>query len=158
MIQVQNIYPVLAMNAQTTSTSGGSLVSSGIKLKGYKYATILVYASTAAATNVPTTLSITENDTNSTTGASAIPAFTGGTAVNTTSGFVIPPPQTAANTQAWAMFNVDARGRKEYLFVNVAPVAAQTVNVIALLSRADQSPVGTTTPANQNVSGIVVNG
>ena len=152
MIAVQNLYPVVAL-APTSATAGATLTSSIIDTRNYHYANIYVIASGAPATNTPTTIKLSESDSTAATTFNQVTAFTGGAA----GGFTIPPAQVTPGTAPYAVLNADLRKRKRYLQVQYAPSTTQTVTVLAQLSRADASPVGTTIPANLN-SAIVVTG
>src|SRR5688572_17943142 len=73
-----------------------------------------------AATTAPTTLAMTESVDTNASNYSAIQAFTGGTAVNTTSSFVLPSIATSAGSGFSCVFNVNLRtvARKRYLKVS----------------------------------------
>ena len=140
---------VVVVLKQQSETNGGTLTSDAIDTLGYDSVTILVHGTTSNnATNNPSVLSVKEGDT--TSSYAAITALTG----DGVGGFTIPNSPTGTTTAPLAMINVDTRARKRYLQVLISPVTTQTYSVLAILNRAEQSPVGTSA---QNCA-VVVNG
>lgn len=120
-----------------SSTTNGGTASGTIDTLGFDYCRIAVLLPTAdVVSNKPSVLKISEGDT--TSSFTDVTAFVGGGA----GGFTIPNAITAATsiTQPYAVFNVDARARKRYLKISVSPQTTQVVNVLAELSRAEQTP------------------
>lgn len=148
MVNLQNIRPEVVIK-QEAATNGATLTSDAVDTKGYDYCTFLVHGTTSnSATNNPATLRVTESDDTVATNFAAIAALTGDGA----SGFTIPNSPTATTTAPFAQLDVNLSGpRKRYLKVEVSPITTQTFSVIALLSRAEEAPVGTT---EQNVAVI----
>ena len=106
------------------SKTAAATASGVVDTKGYDFCQInLVEATTNVVSNKPTVLKITEGDTTVLTDAAAIVAFTGGTALSATVGFVIATGNTSVTTLT--TFNVDLRGRKRYLFLSVSPATTQ---------------------------------
>lgn len=105
---------------------------------GWDYATILYvtnkFATTSACAKV---LKLTEG-TNS-TAATAIVAFTGGTATSSSVGFVIPAYEGTSDGTCVRM-NVDLRKRERYLRLHVGPGAADVPYAVAVLSRGRAVP------------------
>lgn len=150
MVFSQNVKSLVVIKQQS-ATNAATLTSDQIDTKGYDYLTVYVIGTTSNdATNNPATLRLTEFDTTVVSSFTAIAAFTGDGA----SGFTIPSSPTATTTAPFAMLNVDLKGRKRYITLEVSPVTTQTFTAIALLSRAEQVPTGTT---NLNVA-VVANG
>ena len=149
-----NLKKQVAINA-VSATNGATITSNVIDLSGYDNAIVDIAASSAAATNVPTTLTFLESDTTAATSFTAITQLTGGAATSTSVGFVIPAPQTATSTQVWASFNIDARKRKRYLEIQITPITTQTFTAIVNQGRPQSLPV---TASQQGVAGIVVSG
>lgn len=145
----------VAINA-ASATNGATITSSVIDTvnpDGSKseFATIDLIATTQAATNGnPTVLKLQECDTTVATSFADVVAFVGGTAVDSTHGFVIPNGVTSGNNAY--KFNVDLRGRKRYLSLVVSPVTTQTFSAIANLFRNGQM---TNTAAKANVLALV---
>jgi len=105
---------------------------------GWDYAKVcLTFGVQASSSVMATTLSLTEG-TNS-TAASAIVAFTGGTATSASVGYVIPIFNTSE--AGCAVFNVDLGKRERYLRVNMCnSVAAAVPQAFAILSRGEEVP------------------
>lgn len=99
-------------------------------------------ATVDVVSNKPTVLKITESDTTNLTDATAIVAFTGGTATSTSVGFVIATGNTSATTIT--SFNIDLRGRKRYLFLSVSPAVTQINGAWGVLGRGSQAPATAT--------------
>lgn len=154
MIQAQNLFYNVAL-APTSFTNGATATSGLIDTLGYHYASIAIQTSTADSTSHgPTTLALQEADVTNASSFVNVATFTGGG----TGGFTIPLPPTATSNEPYVLWNVDCRRRKRYLRVLYSPQTTQTVTVLALLFRADASPVGDILASAQNISGIVVTG
>jgi hypothetical protein len=147
MIPSQNLDMVVAL--PPTSVASAASSSAAIDTFGYHAGSFLILSGPATAATAPSALSITECDTAG--GAyAAVPATVGGAA------YAIPVGSTAAGGNVYAVFNLDLRRRKRFLKINITNTVTQTLSMMALLYRGDASPVGTTTPANVGVSGIVI--
>jgi hypothetical protein len=140
-------------------TAGQAFTSGAIDTIGYDAATIFFQIGTQATSsgNQISVLSLTEGTNTYSSNASAIAAFTGGTAgaAATTDGFLIPAPNSAS--EQTVQLNIKQAGRERYLFAQFTnPGATMTggVAVIALGNRAKEAPVGTSA---QNVA-IIKNG
>ena len=131
-----------------TVTSGGT-ISGYVDTKGFDFACISLVTETVAATDIPTVLRLSEDDTahSAFTAGTVITNFVGGTATSTSVGFVIPTPVTTTsvgvNTYCVQM-NVDLRGRKRYLALEFSPITTHTISVDCNLFRGDELPIGTT--------------
>jgi hypothetical protein len=158
MIPIQTAYPIVALNP-TSLTAAATGTSGVIDRQGYDYATLYWLSTTAnVVSNCPTVLELQTADVTASSSFTNMTNFTGGTAVGTSVGFVIPNMPTATNTQPYAVFDVDLRNAGRYLRGLVSPATTQTWTLLCLLTRAKQAPVGDVTPGNLNVSGIVVTG
>lgn len=147
MIHAQNLDYNVALPPQ--SVASATATSAAIDTLGYKYVTLLVISAGAVANTAPTALQATECDTAG--GAyAAVPKTVGGT------DYAIPNGSTAAGGYVYASFNLDLRRRKRFLKLTITNATTQTLTMLAILSRADASPVGTTNPANVGVLGVVV--
>lgn len=149
MVSAQNISRVLVVGA--TSTTNGATAAGYVDRLGYDYCTINVFMTTSDATSdKPATLRILETDATQPTASSnyaTITGFVSGT------DYTIPAAITAASsiTQPYATFNVDCRGRKRYLRVEVSPTTTQIILVEAELSRSEQPVI----PANQATVSVI---
>lgn len=135
----------LLLDATTGSigalTNGATGTSANIDTLGVDFVTIDVAATTQSASTQagsPTTLKLQESDTTVVTSFADVVGFRGGSATATNVDFVIGVGRTAG-INAYK-FNVDARARKRYLNVVVAPTTTQTFNVTANGFRVEQSP------------------
>ena len=147
MIAAQNIDWNLVLPPQ--SVASATATSAALDTQGYHYATLLVLSAAAAAATAPAALQVQECDTVG--GAyTPVPATVGGAA------YPIPAGSTAAGGCVYAAFNLDLRRRKRFLQLTLTNATTQTLAVLAGLTRADVSPVGTTTPANAGVLGVVI--
>ena len=128
-----------------TVTNAGTL-SGKVDTKGFDYAQISLVSGTVAASDIPTVMRISEDDTahSAFTAGTVITNFVGGTATTTSIGFVIPTPVTTSGGTYSAQFNVDLRGRKRYLAIEFSPITTHTLSVDCNLYRGDEAPIGTT--------------
>jgi hypothetical protein len=125
-----------SQNTKYVSLIGGSVgtteVTATFSRAGYEYATILWHLDTAAASQPPTTMALSEADG---TTYETVATFVGGTG---TDNFTIPTPNTS--TRDLVVFHVDLRKRKKNLKVGLANTAARVSSVVAILSRANEAP------------------
>jgi len=130
------VLPVAATDGDTDSGAAT------MDCKGFSFASINVIAGTAANTTKLVTFSISECDTSNGTFADITPFVgTSGTAVTTSSGFVLPESCTAGGTQAWTlMLDMDLKKRKRFLKINYEIGTNQTFAAFALLSKAAIMP------------------
>jgi hypothetical protein len=132
--------PVMVF-ADTSATAAGTQQQGVIDRKGYNFVQIaLRQATIAAASNRPTTMKISESDITDATGYAAIVKFTGGTQTSTSVGFVIASSTDTAVTNM-TVFNIDCRGRKRYLKLEVVPATTQVNGASAIMSRGEVAPV-----------------
>lgn len=127
----------LVILKQEAATNGATLTSDQVDCKGYKYAELLLHATTSNdATNNPSTLKLQESDTTAATDFADITAFKG----DDSSGFTIPNSPTATTTDPFVRMFVNLKKRKRYLRLLVTPVTTMTFSVIARLGQAEESP------------------
>lgn len=135
--------------------SSGATVFGVVDTLGFDYCEIDLIAGTGdAASTALDTLALCEDDTTPTAYSDGDPVtqFVGAAAVSTSAGFVLPPLSSSVDNVY--RFNVDLKGRKRYLGLDIA-VEKITLGVIAVarLSRvadgADIKVVGTAVAGNQ---------
>ena len=121
----------IVSTALTSSLTG----TARIDRAGYDYAEIdIILGTSDTPSDMPSVLKLTESDDTVVTNFTAIAAFTGGTAVDSTHGFVIPNADSS-NPNIYKLC-VDCRARKRYLKVSVTPATNQLCVVHTQLSRA----------------------
>ena len=129
------------------STTNGATASGNIDTLGYDEAAIdVILSTTAAATNNPSVLKLSESDDTVVTNFADISGFVGDT------DFTIPNAVTDTNSHWGVKFNVDCTGRKRYLKVSVTPITTMSITAVANLGRPDTSPE---TAAKANVLALV---
>ena len=122
------------------SKTAAATATGMIDTLGYDFLQLtLAEATTNVVSNKPTVLKLTESDTTNLTDAAAIVAFTGGTALSATVGFVIATGNTSVTTLT--TLNVDLRGRKRYIFLSDSPATTQIVGAWGVLGRGEIQPV-----------------
>lgn len=126
---------------------------------GFAYAAIDVMFQPAnvAATNsaLAAVLQLSHADANAATNYSNIVAFTGGTATSSSVGFTIPSPTAGAGGTVdtnVVRFNVDMRGKKRFLRVQVTP---NTSGIIAVNCRLSKGVIAPTNSTEANVKAFV---
>src|ERR1035437_72821 len=127
---------VLDISLTAAGTAAYSDGTYYIDTLGYDYASFDVISQTTTGTW--TAIQLMEADVTTSASFAAINALTGGTAVNTSTGFVIGSSPTVS---PWfSKLNVDLRGRKRYLKVAIKPSVAGTFTVIANLFKGGLGP------------------
>lgn len=123
-------------------TAAGTALSAALDMAGFDYLSLDVALGTADTTaHQPTVLKLSESD-DTTTTVTDILAFTGGTQVGTSVGFVIPAGDTSNATII--KMNVDLKKRKRYLRLALTAATVQLISVTANLLIPEQSPVSAT--------------
>lgn len=136
-----------------TNTVSNTLTNAGtgrvmIDTLGYDHASVDIVLGLADTTsNSPTLLTLGDSDTTHTSNATAITAFSGGTATSTSVAWVIPVTGvvtaiTASMSGNTYRYEIDTRARRRYLMVSCSPATTQTMQVNARLSRGETIPVG----------------
>jgi hypothetical protein len=134
------------------SKTSGQTASASFDCMGYDWASIDVYIPTAdTTTDGVSTLKLSESD-DTTTTVTDVTQFVGGTAVDSTHGFVLPAGKTSGNTLV--KMNVDLKKRKRYLTLSVAVRTTQIVAALGNLFVPEQAPTDAT---GANVD-VLVNG
>ena len=131
-------------------TAAGVATSATIDAKGYEELQLVV-TRTTHATDVITTLTIQNSDTDVASNFATITGYVQGTDYSAAS---LSGGTNAATEKAAAVFNLDLRGKKRYFRVLVTQGAATgVVGVTGTLARPEQAPI---TATNVN-AGVVVN-
>lgn len=138
MIHGQSTKAVALFAPQSVATNGTA--TGTVSVAGYDYAQIILTLSTAVASNVDVTVTLTESD-----GTTYV--------TNTDLALTTVAPQTS-NPQVYEWF-VDMRKHKKNLKITYAPNAnvARVASALALLSRAEQAP---TTIAQKGLDAQVI--
>ena len=142
-------------------TSAGTVVGT-LDTYGADFAEIDIFAGSAdAAVTQLTSLRMAESDTQSAftahTDGDAVTAFVGAAATSTSAGFVL--PALSSTKQNLYIFNVDLRGRKRYLGVDIT-IAKQTegVGMIGHLYRNETSPPQVTGATSADGARLIIRG
>jgi hypothetical protein len=134
MVPIQNPKARVAMVAQTVGTATTNVYGNNIDGKGFDSATFIIEARSATTGSVPSLISIEHGD--ATDAYSAISAISTGlpTAINSTA---------VSNQDAYAVINVDLRGKKRYLRVGLrnADTNAPTCSAICVLDLGANAPI-----------------
>jgi len=155
MVNLQNV-KVLVPIRQASLTSGATGTSDTIDTRGYRHAKLILYASTSdVVSNTYSTLHVRESDATVVSNFATAAALVGGTATSSTVGFVIPNAETATSSSAFMVLNINLRRRKRYLQLRLTPQTTVSSTLVCILSRPEQSPIGTAT--DQENSLVVVN-
>ncbi len=137
MIHAQMSKVVSLLTPQSVGTS--ATVSATVSCVGFNYAEIILHLATQTASNVDTTMTISESD---------------GTTYATSADFTMTtaaPDTTNAQVYAWYL---DLKKRKKNLKIAYEAVgAARIASAVVILSRAEQPP---TTAAGHGVAGQVI--
>ncbi len=137
MIYGQNTKTVSLLTPQSVGTS--ATVSATVSCVGFRYAEILLQLATQTASNVDTTMTITESD--------------GTTYVTSTDFTMTTAAPDTTNPQIYRWF-LDLRKRKKNLKIAYEAVgAARLSSALCILSRPEQGP---TTAAQHGCAGQVI--
>lgn len=119
------------------AVTNGETATGVVDTIDFDWMTMDIILSTAdSVSNNPSTLKLTEGDTNVISSAATFGSFVGDT------GFTIPPCVTSGD---WGVkFNVDLRGRKRYIFLTITPLTTQVVVGVANLTKGVKNPDNTT--------------
>jgi hypothetical protein len=136
MVPAQNPKARVALLAQTVGTSTSNVYGSNIDAKGFDSATFIIEARSATTGSVPSLISIEHSDITDATGFAAIATLNSGlpTAINSTA---------VSNQDAYAVINVDLRGKRRYLRLGLrnADTNTPTCSSVCVLDLAGQSPI-----------------
>ncbi len=137
MIHAQNTKLVSLLTPQSVTTS--ATASATVSCLGYRYAEVTLHLATQTASNVDTTMTVTESD--------------GTTYVTNTDLTMTTVAPDTSNAQVYTWF-LDLRKRKKNLKITYGAVgAARIASATVRLSRAEQAP---TTAAGRGVTAQVV--
>ena len=138
VVQAQDLKTEVLVAPATVTLATNSSTYGYLDTLGWDYATILAIGSKEATTSASFKVCKLTEGTNS-TAATAIVAFTGGTATSASVGFVIPVYKGTAEGTVVRM-NIDLHKRERYIRIHLAPGTASNVAAIALLSRGAVMP------------------
>ena len=148
-MNLQGLKSVVALGP-VSLTAAGVATSATIDAKGYEELQLVV-TRTTHATDVITTLTIQNSDTDVASNFAAITGYVQGTDYSAAS---LSGGTNAATEKAAAVFNLDLRGKKRYFRVLVTNGAVTgVIGITGTLARAEQAPI---TATLQN-AGVVVN-
>ena len=146
-----------------TATAAGTELSGYVDTKGYDYLVLNAINICTVAASPLTGLRVREDDTVPTafTDMTAIVKFTGAAATSTSAGFVLPGNNSVVDNIH--QFNIDLRGRKRYIGLDMVPTTSGWCSCAALLFRGcngKNHPVNTSADATTVASQLrlVVNG
>jgi hypothetical protein len=136
MVPLQNPRVRVALLPVTVGTATANVYSNVIDGKTFDSATFVIEARSATTGSVPSLISIEHADDTNTASFAAIASISSGlpTAINA----------TALTIQdAYAVLNVDLRGKKRYLRVGLrnADTNTPTMSALAVLGNAGQAPI-----------------
>jgi hypothetical protein len=153
-------YKTIPMFEGATVSSAGTLFGC-VDTKGFSHLGIDLAAGTGeAAQTACTILRLCENDASAMTAytdGTPITQFVGAAAVSTSAGFVL--PALSSTKQNVYRFNIDLRGRKRYIGINLG-LAKQTVGVSAHanLFRSEIGPAMVTAATGADGARLIVSG
>jgi len=131
MIAAQDICTKILILPQEV---GITEVNGTVDTRGYDYAQILLIEDTAAASSVLTQFTLAEGDASNS--FTDIEDFTLGDSTHCEA--IVAPNMSTGDI---VRYDVDLRKRKRYLQIGVASTTARLLTCIAILSRAEVSPV-----------------
>jgi len=137
--QMKNSILIDPQSVTAAATATGRIDCAGY---GFLSLDVVLGSINSSTSNQPTVLKLGEADVTNTSSMTDIVAFTGGTAVSTSVGFVIPVGVTAASNVV--KFNIDLRSRKRYLLLSVSPATTCVLCGSGNLFKAGVSPEDTT--------------
>lgn len=137
----QNIKARVAMVDQTVGTATTNVYGNTLDVRGFDSATFIIGArsATSGATNVPDRVIVEHADDTNATSFAAIATISSGlpTAINDTA---------LTQQDAYAVVNVDLRGKKRYLRLGLRNASSNTptCNAICVLDLPGQAPIAAT--------------
>jgi hypothetical protein len=137
-VPAQNIKARVALVAQTVGTATANVYGNTLDVRGFDSATFIIGARSATVSSVPSHVIIEHADDTNTASFAAITTITSGlpTEINSTA---------VTNQDAFAVVNVDLRGKKRYLRLGLRATSnVATMDSICVLDNAGQAPVSAT--------------
>lgn len=134
----QNIKARVALVAQTVGTATANVYGNTLDVRGYDSATFVIGARSATVSSVPSHVIIEHADDTNTASFAAITTISSGlpTQINSTA---------VTNQDAFAVVNVDLRGKKRYLRLGLrASSNTPTMDAICILDLPGQAPINAT--------------
>lgn len=134
MIESQDTKIELLIRPTAATVATNATQKGYLDTLGWDYATIIAMTRAAYATTTAAFAKCSLSEGTNSAAATAITAFTGGTATSSSVGYVI---AAADNSTEGAVirFNVDLTKRERYLLLSLAPGVAGDVSALAILSR-----------------------
>lgn len=138
-VPAQNIKARVALVPQTVGTATANVYGNTLDVRGFDSATFIIGARSATATSVPDRVIIEHADDTNTASFAAITTISSGlpTQINSTA---------VTNQDAFAVVNVDLRGKKRYLRLGLRSGSTNTptMDAVCILDNAGQAPVSAT--------------
>jgi hypothetical protein len=134
----QNIKARVALVPQTVGSATTNVYGNTLDVRSFDSATFIIGARSATVSSVPSHVIIEHADDTNTASFAAITTITSGlpTQINSTA---------VTNQDAFAVVNVDLRGKKRYLRLGLrASSNVATMDAICILDNAGQAPVNAT--------------
>lgn len=134
----QNIKARVALVPQTVGTATANVYGNTLDVRGFDSATFIIGARSATNSSVPTLVTIEHADDTNTASFAAITSISSGlpTQINSTA---------LTNQDAFAVVNVDLRGKKRYLRLGLrASSNTPTMDALCVLDNAGQAPISAT--------------
>lgn len=134
----QNIKARVALVAQTVGTATANVYGNTLDVRGFDSATFVIGARSATVSSVPSLVTIEHADDTNTASFAAITSISSGlpTQINSTA---------VTNQDAFAVVNVDLRGKKRYLRLGLrASSNTPTMDAVCVLDNAGQAPTAAT--------------
>jgi hypothetical protein len=134
----QNIKARVALVPQTVGASTSNVYGNTLDVRGFDSATFIIGARSATVSSVPSLVTIEHADDTNTASFAAIASISSGlpAAINSTA---------LTNQDAFAVVNVDLRGKKRYLRLGLrASSNTPTMDALCVLDNAGQAPISAT--------------
>jgi hypothetical protein len=134
----QNIKARVALVPQTVGSNTANVYGNTLDVRGFDSATFIIGARSATVSSVPSLVTIEHADDTNTASFAAITSISSGlpTQINSTA---------LTNQDAFAVVNVDLRGKKRYLRLGLrASSNTPTMDALCVLDNAGQAPISAT--------------
>ena len=146
--------PTVKFMRDPVTVAGGTIAFGIIDTKGFDYGVFLYLDGPNTAAGTPDIIRMGHDDTLSTavTDGTVLTAFQGGTAIDSTHGFVLQAISVTGGARNTAYFGMDLRGKKRYISMDYEADGTHSGSMVALLSRAEDENV--TLQTDVTVAGI----